>query len=280
MPSIPRPFVEAYWLGYVSSQQDRGPGLDLTEVPSTTPVSVAKIAFYNLYPADLVSVCFGMSQNHGWDYTHDGIKELQAHGTRVLASIIGTPHPPVGWNDIPDPKAFAVNVKALLIDHLGCDGIDIDNEDPATPDKHFEAVVTALRSELGPKGSDNALLTYVSYLPDRDLPWLRNVGDAFDWVSTMAYGEDTSGQIALWRQYAEVLGPENVLIGVASGTPGDPNVTDLATVGQVAQWVNNRGPGKTGGMMLWNLSTGNPTLQYYGTIRRYLRIWTPPGQPG
>lgn len=276
MSSIPRPFVEAYWLGYVGSQQGGGVGLDLAQVPGTAPVSVAKIAFYNLYPADQLSVCFGMSQNHGWDYTRDGIKALQARGIRVLASIIGTPHPPVGWNDIPDPKAFAANVKALLIDHLGCDGIDIDNEDPATPDKHFEAVVTALRSELGPKGGDKALLTYVTYIPGRDLPWLRNVGDAFDWVSTMAYGGDSREQITLWEQYARLLGEENVLIGVASGNSGDPNVTDLRTVAEVAQWVNGRGQGRTGGMMLWNLSTGNPTLQYYGTIRRYLRIWSPP----
>ncbi len=276
MVSVPRPLVEAYWLGYVASDRDRGPGLDLEQIPGTTPVNVVKIAFYNLYPANGLSMCYGMSAKHGWHYTATGIKALQARGIRVLASINGTPDPPVEWNDIPDPHAFAANAKALFIDNLGCDGIDIDNEGPEPPGKRFEEVVTELRSHLGPKGADKALLTYVTYQPDRDIPALRNIGDNFDWVSTMAYGDDTDGQRKLWQLYADVLGKENVLVGVASGSPGDPNVTDLRTVGQVAQWISDRGPGETGGMMLWNLSTGRPTLEYYATIRRYLRIWTPP----
>ncbi len=277
MSAIPRPLVEGYWLGYVPSQdveKPHGDGLGLGEIAGTAPVNVVKIAFYNLYPANLASVCFGMSQGHTWSYTKAGIQQLQASGIKVLASIIGTPDPEVGWNDLPDPHAFAANVKGLFIDNLGCDGIDIDNEDPADPDEHFEAVVTALREELGPKGGDHALLTYVTYQPDRDLPWMKKVGTAFDWVSTMAYWLDTEGQKELWQEYATLLGPENVLVGVAAGN--DSQSTTIQTVTEIADWETQRGAGQTGGMMLWNMSGGQETGKYYSTIRRYLKIWNPP----
>jgi hypothetical protein len=293
MPEIRKPLVEAYWLGYVPSTDGNPPGagLGLADVGTQTPVDVVKIAFYNLYPSNMTSMCFGMSQGHGWTYTKPAIEALQSRGIRVMASIIGTPNPPVGWNDIPDPVEFAKNAKRLYIDELGCDGIDIDNEDPATPNRRFEEVVLALRGVLGPKGADKALLTYVTYIPSRDLPWLSRVGDRFDWVSTMAYWLDARGQIDLWNQYASLLGPQNVLIGVSTddgATGKDPAVvttsaeasapqTDINTITQIADWITGRGPGQTGGMMLWNLSGGPATLAAYAAIRQHLRIWTPPG---
>jgi chitinase len=277
MSAISRPLVEAYWLGYVPSndvKEPHGDALGLGQIATNAPVNVVKVAFYNLSPVSMPSVCFGMSQGHDWVYTQAGIESLQARGIKVLASIIGTPHPRVEWNDIPDPHAFAANVKGLFIDTLGCDGIDIDNESPGDPDETFEAVVTALREELGPKGSDKALLTYVTYQPDRDLPWLKKVGASFDWVSTMAYWLDTAGQKELWQEYATLLGPENVLVGVAAGN--DSQSTDLRTVAEIAEWETQRGAGQTGGMMLWNMSSGEDTGRYYTTIRRYLKIWNPP----
>jgi chitinase len=273
-----RPLVEAYWLGYVQSVQNGGQGMDLADAATQTPVDVVKIAFYNLFPSNGLTVCFGMSENHGWGYTQSAIKTLQAAGIKVMVSLIGTPDPLVQWNEIPDPAAFAANVKSLLIDDLGCDGVDLDNEDDATPDQGFVAVVKALRAALGPKGSDKALLTAPTYLPDRDLPYLRQVGDLYDWVSTMAYWDGPSDQWHLWQQYADVLGPSNVLIGVSccSGMQS----TSLATVKSVAQTETQRGLGKTGGMMLWNLSGGKDTTSYYDAIKSNLKIWKPPAPPG
>lgn len=276
--SITRPVVEGYWLGYVASEQFGGTGQDLADVATNTPVDVVKIAFYNLFLNNNLTLCFGMGQKHGWSYTAQGIQALQSAGIRVMASLIGTPDPSVGWNDIPDPATFAANVKTLLIDELGCDGIDIDNEDPDTPNQTFIDVVSALRSALGPKGSPKSLLTAVTYIPERDLPWLKQVGDQLDWVSTMAYWNDASGQEALWKQYADVLGGENVLIGVSccSGSQS----TALQDVVSVAQWETQQGAGATGGMMLWNLSGGASTLTYYQAIAQNLTIWTPPAQGG
>lgn len=273
--SIPRPLVEAYWLGWVPSKKSKpaGIGLDLADIPSATPVNVVKIAFYNLFPNNNLTFCFGMSNQHGWDYTLAGIKALQAAGIKVMASIIGTPSPPVGWNDISDPMGFAQNAKALLIDELGFDGIDVDNEDDNLPNDNFLAVVKALRTTLGPKGNDKALLTYPTYLPWRDLPWLKEVGSEFDWLSTMDYGRDERGQISLWQQYADVVGGENVLIGVALR---EHQNTTLQTVAEVAQWETQKGLGATGGMMLWHLSQGPLTQSYYDTIRENLTIWRPP----
>ncbi|MDQ3935641.1 MAG: glycosyl hydrolase family 18 protein [Actinomycetota bacterium] len=264
--ALSRPVVEAYWLGYAQ----KGSGLSLDQIPANTPVDVVKIAFYNLYPANSVSVCFGMSQI-SWGDTAAGIQALQAAGTKVMASLIGTPDPPVDWGGISDARAFAANAKALLVDALGCDGIDLDM-DGGPPPTSFQDVVNALRDELGAKGGEKSLLTAVMYQPDFDLPWLKAVGDQLDWVSTMAYWEDVQGQQALWKQYADVIGGENVLVGVGTGQQS----TTLATVEGVAKWQAGLGAGKAGGMMLWNLNTG-PYQQYYDAIKQNLTTWKPPG---
>jgi hypothetical protein len=271
--AISRPLVEAYWLGYAGSQANGGPGLDLDQIPSQVPVDVVKIAFYNLYPANIVTTCFGMSQKHGWGYTQAGIQSLHAAGIKVQASLIGTPDPVVGWGDIPDVDAFAATVKQLLIDDLGCDGIDLDMDGDAPPDDF--PVVPALRKALGAKGGDKSLLTCVLYQPYQDIPWLKNVGSDFDWITTMAYWDGTSGQQALWKQYADVVGGANVVVGVACyANPGQN--TDPQTVTEVAQWETKLGAGKTGGMMLWNFSGGPLAGQYYANIRKNLTIWSPP----
>ncbi len=274
--SIPRPLVEAYWLGYFPSKQFGGVGLDLADIPAHTPVNVVKLGTYNLFLNNGLTFCFGMSNKHTWEYTRAGIKILQASGIKVLASILGTPDPLVNWN-LSDPKAFAQNAKTLLIDELGCDGIDVDNEDDVAPNDKFPDVVRELRAALGPKGSDKAILTAATYIPSRDLPWLKEVGKEFDWVSTMAYWYDTQGQINLWQQYADVLGPENVVIGVSLR---EKQSTSLQTVAQVAQWETKKGAGATGGMMLWHLSKGDLTQTYYDAIRKNLTIWHPPMQSG
>lgn len=268
-----RPLVEAYWLGYAESQQNGGPGLDLDQIPAQTPIDVVKIAFYNLYPANIITTCFGMSQHHGWGYTAAGIQSLHAAGIKVQASLIGTPDPVVGWDDIPDVDAFAATVKQLLIDDLGCDGIDLDM-DGAAPSDDFP-LVPALRAALGPKGGDQSLLTCVVYQPWQDLSWLKNVGSDFDWITTMAYWDDFAAQQQLWQLYAEVVGGGNVVVGVACYANPGQNTTP-GTVTQVAQWESAKGTGNTGGMMLWNLSGGPLTGEYYANIKEHLTIWSPP----
>ncbi|HEV2890752.1 MAG TPA: glycosyl hydrolase family 18 protein [Frankiaceae bacterium] len=267
-----RPMVQAYWLGYVESVDQGGTGIELADV-ATMPVDVVTIAFYNLFPSNMLTTCFGMSQSHDWQYTQAGVAALHQAGIKVTASIIGTPNPPVGWNDVPDPATFARNAVTLFVDTLGCDGIDIDNEDSDQPGPVFVEVVKELRAALGTSG----LLSCVSYVPTRDLPWLEQVGDAFDWVSTMAYWDDYQGQLALWQQYADVLGGAKVLVGV-SCCSGDQS-TPIDTVAQVAAWETQQGTGNTGGMMLWNASGGTATRTYYDAIRENLTIWTPPPAP-
>ena len=93
----------------------------------------------------------------------------------------------------------------------------------------------------------------------------------------MAYWDETQGQIGLYETYAGVLGSANVLIGV--GCPGCANPgqeTSLETVEGVAQWETKQGAAATGGMMLWCLSAGDPSQQYYDAIRQNLTIWSPP----
>ena len=264
LTSLNRPIIEAYWLGYVETQGFGGKAMDLDQIPIVAPVDVVKIAFYNIFPANSISFCFGMQFNHQWAYTQNGIKELQAKGIKVLASLNSTPDPDVGWNDIPDPQVFSNNVKSLIIDGLGFDGIDIDNECPEAPNENFENVITALREILG---SDH-LLTYVTYIPERDLPWLSKVGSCFDWVSTMAYWLDTQGQIDLFTSYANLLGKDKVLIGICCS---DECNTNLQTVKEVCQWIKDQGPTSVGGIMVWNLSAADNISEYYGIIKNIIK---------
>ncbi len=261
-----RPFLEAYWLGYVNSDQDGGPGLDLKDVP--TSVDVIKIAFYNLWPNNQVSMCYGMSKNHGWQYLSEALPILHGQGQKVMASLIGTPYPAVGWSDISDPTAFAENVKYLLIDQLGLDGIDLDNENTSDQGQPFQDIVTALRTALGPKGSGKYLSAPV-YPAGTDPSWLQQVGDKLDWVSTMAYWGDTAAQQATYQIYADILGTENVLIGVANQANRGQN-TPLQTVLDLPPWNPNYGTQQKGGMMLWGLSTNNSGL-YADTIKQNLQ---------
>jgi hypothetical protein len=247
---------EAYWLGYEASHQNGGEGLDLKEIPDY--IDVVKLAFVNLWPHNEVSPCHVFQKNHGWKYIKEGSTFLHKRNKKVMMSIIGTPDPDVKWNKIQNPEAFAFNAKRLVIDDLGLDGIDIDNEDFENPGEAFFKVVAALRQTL----PQEALLTYTSYIPDRDLPWLKKYGNFFNWVSLMAYWKPYKEMIELFKQYADVLGNEKVLIGVANQANQGQN-TPLEEVKQLASYPDK------GGIMQWALSAED-SLKYAEAIHENL----------
>lgn len=256
-----RQTFEAYWLGYVESKISGGTGMDLKDIPSY--IDIVKLAFSNLWPHNQVSSCFVRQHKHGWDYIKSGAEFLHLRGQRVMMSIIGTPDPCVSWNSIEDPQAFAFNAKQFIIDDLGLDGIDIDNEGSHTPNESFFNVLQALRDALGPKGQSNALLTCVSYIPGRDLPWLKKYGHLLDHVSLMAYWTPYDQMIALFKQYAAVLGPENVLIGVGNKAANKGQNTPIEEVAKLAAYLEK------GGIMEWALSADD-ALAYAEAIHQNL----------
>ncbi|PVM81091.1 EndoS/ChiA family endoglycosidase [Caulobacter radicis] len=238
----------AYWLGY----NEGGPSLE--ETPDS--VGVVALAFAVNAPSDqgdTITLDF-LTSKHSAQEIRAGAKALQARGVKVLMSINGKPNwdgHPGGWGNL-DPQVYAANVKAIVVDDWGLDGVDLDNEDVSyTPDDNFVQVIAALRAALGP----DALLTLPVYLgPVRDA-YLAQAKDQISFVATMAYWNGVAGQQALFEQYADLVGPGKVAIGVADAANAGQN-TAFADLAPLASW-NPSGASKAG-IMLWNLNAAPP----------------------
>lgn len=231
--------ISVYWLGYANDVDNpRG----LTDIPAE--VSIINLAFAVTCPSsegDSITMDFLTSQ-HSRDEIVAGIRYLHARGQKVCMSINGNPNwpdHPGGWVNL-NPVEFARNVKRIAIDEWSCDGIDLDNEANETPDDHFCQVIRELRTALGP----DAIISLPVYLGLSRDKYLANVVPEISYVATMAYWNDYQSQIDLLLEYASVLTPEKVYIGVANAAnPGQ--CTDLAIVPQLAQYQPK------GGLMLW-----------------------------
>lgn len=145
---------------------------------------------------------------------------------------------------------FAANVKEIVIDDGGIDGIDLDNEADYTPDAkadgNFVQVIQELRKALGP----DALITLPVYMDqERDL-YLNFVMKEVTAVYTMAYWNGLDGQKSLLEDYRSLVGKDKAGIGVAmKGAANENQETDFGIVPNPSQI-----PDKAG-MMLWNLNS-------------------------
>jgi len=234
---MPKPgqLFMGYWLGYAPG------GAPLQATPSSVGIVALAFAITSSGPeGDGITLKFLTSQ-HAADEIRAGAKALQARGVKVVMSIQGG-----SWVDL-DPEVFAANVKAVVVDQWGLDGVDLDNEAPSIPGENFVQVVKALRHALGP----DALLTLPVYMGRKRDAYLSQVRDAISFVSTMGYWSAFDVQIARFNQYAALVGPEKVAIGVADHANPGQN-TKFPIVAQLAAW-NPEGTHKAG-MMLWNLN--------------------------
>ena len=234
----------AYWLGFITG--------DVTLEQTPPGVGVVALAFAVTGPSangDSITLDF-LEKDHSEAEIRAGAKALQERGVRVVMSINGNPNwpgHPGGWTNL-DAQQFAANVKAIVVDDWGLDGVDLDNESDEVPGQNFVDVIAALRAALGP----DALLTLPVYMgTDRDA-YLADAKDNISFVSTMAYWYDFDGQVYLFDQYAGLVGPEKVAIGVANAANPGQN-TPWDAVGQCAAW-DPPGASKAG-MMLWNLNS-------------------------
>jgi hypothetical protein len=261
MPMSNQTFL-AYWLGF----QPGGPPLEAT--PAS--VGVVALAFAVTSPGpsgDTITLDF-LTSKHSAAEIRAGAKALQARGVKVIMSINGNPNWPGhegGWANL-NPTAFAANVKAIVMDQWGLDGVDLDNEDTSlTPGQDFVNVIAALRKAIGA----NALLTLPVYMGTTRDAYLANAKANISFVSTMAYWNDFSGQVNLAEQYATLVGPQKVTIGVADAANPGQN-TPFSAVPQCAAW-NPSGSSKAG-IMLWNLNSPPPdeTKQWCDAIAKNL----------
>ena len=253
----------AYWLGYVQG------GAALQATPAS--VGIVALAFAVTSPGtngDTLSLDFLTSQ-HSAEEIRAGVKALQARGVKVVMSINGKPDwagHAGGWENL-DPVAFAANVKAIVVDQWGLDGVDLDNEAAAViPGENFVQVVKALRRALGP----DALLTLPVYLGPRRDAYLSQVREEISFVSTMGYWSGFDTQLMRFNKYAALVGPEKVAIGVADAANSGQN-TAFSIVARLAAW--NPESTHKAGIMLWNLnqsSSQETTAQWSAAIADHL----------
>jgi hypothetical protein len=264
----------AFWLGYVPSTPNVGPsnpkaGPELGAVPDY--IDTVILAFSNLFPGNTTSNGFLQKSNTG-DQIKEGIATIRknAPNTKILLSLIGTPNPRVGWNTgISDPDAFG-QWCAHVADDMDLDGFDIDNEDlDSFPGDQFVAAVKGMR-----KAMPHKILTMDTYLFDRDKVVIGQLADTLDSISTMAYFLDFDQMTRLVEQYAAIIAPSKISIGVKAAKVGIDQGTSLEDTKKLCTWEPTGGAKK--GMMLWNLSqdltaiTGEPDFAYTKAIHECL----------
>jgi chitinase len=237
----------AYWLGFI-------PGNSTLE---DTPAGVTHVALAFAVTAptaegDGITTDF-LTKDHSEAEIRAGARALQARGVKVLMSINGNPNwdgHPGGWTNL-DAPVFAANVKSVAIDDWGLDGVDLDNEASETPGEDFVAAVKALRDAFGPEPII-ALPVYEGSTRDA---YLSQVSDDISFVSTMAYWNGLDGQIAIFDDYAGLVGQQKVAMGVGNAANPGQN-TPFDQVPLIAAW-DPPGASKAG-VMLWNLNSPPP----------------------
>lgn len=251
--------LTTFWEGYTPT----GPGLAPSLAATPACVDVLAVAFTNLFPGNVVCREY-MQKAHSEDQIRADIASLRASAPdmKILMSLIGTPDPAVGWNTgITDPTAFARYLSTWL-SSWGLDGFDIDNEDLDTwPGDPFVAAVKEMRQVM-----PDAILTLDTYLFDRDKTVIPQLADDLTGINTMAYFDDLETMQALVEQYAGIIDPGKISIGVKSAPLADQG-TSLADTIALTKW--NPSGGAKRGMMLWN-----QTLDIKGVTGQPDGTWT------
>jgi hypothetical protein len=217
-----------YWMGY---QPD---GNTLGEIPAY----VNKVTLFVAAPApDGKSLGVNyLCKDYPQDEQIAWIRQLQAQGTEVLMSIMDTKD--THWNNV-DIPAFVRNFKEVAIDGpWGLNGVDIDLESGMPSGvwaDTFTSLITEFRKVLGPKGTLNSggqcisRISVAGYVPSGEVPVLQAAGNDLDWLNTMAYGNDASGNEKLFDTYSAWVEQVNIGIGVyyQGGASTDLRQTEL-----------------------------------------------------
>lgn len=257
----------AFWAGF-EPLENKPPTLG--ETPEYVPVVTLAFtgpAEHNTYSTAFLCSKYPAATIQGW------VRELQSRGQKVLLSIMDTPDHQ--WNDV-DIPAFVGNAVPVIVDEWGADGVDIDSESGnATPDD-FIRLAKEFRKALGPRGAEHAIITYDTFaFSDWDRQILEATKDDYDWVNLMAYFRLYDSMIRLFDQYAQIIAPQLLTIGVKPGRGGFDQATPLPEVKELAAW-NPPGAAKKG-MMMYNLSidtphyTDHPVFTWTRTIHENLR---------
>eukprot|EP00486_Rosalina_sp_Unknown_P012641 CAMPEP_0201592372 /NCGR_PEP_ID=MMETSP0190_2-20130828/190290_1 /ASSEMBLY_ACC=CAM_ASM_000263 /TAXON_ID=37353 /ORGANISM="Rosalina sp." /LENGTH=410 /DNA_ID=CAMNT_0048051123 /DNA_START=85 /DNA_END=1317 /DNA_ORIENTATION=+ len=246
--------VTAYWEGY--TEQDCS--FPLNEIPLNVdyipiafiqpvkdPKSSSKLATTWAFDDQFV---YSKEQIRGW------IKEINNRGTnqKVLLSIMDTPD--VHWYPDVDIDAFAQNIAASCSE-WGIAGIDVDAESGMSdPQQEYVKTFVNLIKSLRKYLASDKIISYTCYTESSyDSDIIGQCKDDIDYINTMAYWNNTDGQISLYNHYVNDIGdPNKVGIGVKAGNGGDS--TTLQTVEECAQWFRDNDKITEKRMMLWSLT--------------------------
>ncbi len=230
-----------YWLGY---HQNPPP---IQSLP--TGIDVVNLFLLNLASSSggtTLDYNYITSQGTTWDEILTQSHAAQANGVKVCVSII-PPNNTLNWNTIPDPSTFAQNVYNL-VKEWGLDGIDIDPEQNVAPNQTFVTVVQALSKYFGPAADTGLTMSFVSYELFNDQTVLQPCAKLFNYVALMGYFWSESEMISEFKQYAAIVGAQNLMFGIG----GDPWQTPLSETQQLAVWEPANG--NKGGMMEFNIN--------------------------
>jgi chitinase len=259
MTTTPEKFI-VYWLGYHSNPpaiQSLPQGIDVVNLflLNLTTSTGGTTLDYN----------YITSNGTSWATILEQTRAAQANGVKVCVSII-PPNNNLIWNTIPDPDTFAQNVYNLVT-QWGFDGIDIDPEQgpngSTPPNQNFVTVVKALSKYFGPAAGKGLIMSYVGYQLFMDQTVLQPCASLFDYVMMMGYFWDQQTMITEFKEYAAIVGNENLMFGIG----GDPFVTPLSETEALAAWEPT---GATkGGMMEFNIND-DPNYQSAKAIIKIL----------
>ncbi|MGO9320698.1 MAG: hypothetical protein ACLQBY_07865 [Solirubrobacteraceae bacterium] len=241
---------DGYWLGY---QDPPGQTLD------QTPAYVDHVTLFVAGPDESSRLDTSyLCSKYKAPQIIDWVRGLQAQGQKVLLSILDTPT--VHWNKV-DIPTFAASVREVALGEWGLDGIDVDAESEM-PEAEFVSSFVELVDEIAAVLQSGQLLAYTCYqgcYPEsQDNQILSKVQQHLNWVNLMAYWDEPPAAVALFEQYASVVGERRVAFGVKPGHEGEDQSTLLATVEALAKWEPTGEP--KAGMMLFGLNRDNPTF--------------------
>ena len=232
-----------YWLGF----HENPPAIQ--SLP--TGINVVNLFLLNLTPSSggtTLDYTYITSKGTTWTEILDQSHQAQANGVKVCVSIIPPATNNPIWNTIPDPDTFALNVYNL-VKAWGLDGIDIDPEqgNDVAPDQGFITVVKSLSKYFGPAANTGLIMSYVGYQLFNDQIVLKPCASLFNYVMLMSYGSKVDAMIEEFKQYAAIVGAQNLMFGIG----GDPWQTPLSRTKKLAAWEPANG--SKGGMMEYNI---------------------------
>ena len=243
-----------YWLGY----HQNPPKIQL--LPKG--IDVVNLFLLNLATSSggtTLDYTYITSSGVSWTDILSQAQAARANGVKVCVSII-PPNATLIWNTIPDPTTFALNVYNLVTSWK-LDGIDIDPEQGVgvIPNATFTKVVQALGKYFGPSSTTGLRMTFASYQLSSDKSLLSQTHALFDAVTLMGYFWSYNTMISQFKDYASVVGSENLLFGIG----GDPWSTSYEETIQLAKWQPSAG--SKGGMMEFNIDD-DPSYKFANGI--------------